>query len=69
MNDQHDNEQTDREMLERIAAIGRAAWEGRAADHAPAVRRVASTPADLDLLRKTIAEAPAVHAGPTCDDT
>ena len=34
MNDPHDNEQTDREMIERIAAIGRAVWDGPAADNA-----------------------------------
>ena len=29
MNDPRDNEQTDKEMIERIAAIGRAAWDAR----------------------------------------
>ena len=43
MNDPRDNEQTDKEMIERIAAIGRAAWDARVtADNAAQPPRAAS---------------------------
>ena len=51
-NDQHDNEQTDKEMIERIADIGRAAWDGRGVTADNAARPYPGPPlitfADLD---------------------